>query len=331
MVVPSPNHSIHNQKERIKSIGVPVIDLSNKRSIVSDSIVKACEEYGFFKVINHGVSKDIISNMENEGHDFFAKPSLEKLKAGPATPLGYGIKNIGFNGDFGEVEYLLLHTNPLSIAQRSKSISNDPIKFSNVVNDYIEAVRDLTCEILELIAEGLWVPDKSIFSRLIRDVDSDSIIRINHYPSSLQHMSNTNNNRIGFGAHTDPQILNLLRSNDVDGFQISVEDGVWVPVPSDPAAFYVNVGDALQALTNGRFSSVKHRVLTNSNKSTRMSMIYFGTPPLHACISPIPELVTPQKPSQYRPFTWAEYKKATYALRLSDQRLNIFSVQQQSQ
>ncbi|KAI3916335.1 hypothetical protein MKW98_004776 [Papaver atlanticum] len=330
MVVPSPNHPIHNQKERIKSIGVPVIDLSNKRSIVSDSIVKACEEYGFFKVINHGISKDIISNMENEAHDFFAKPSREKLKAGPATPLGYGIKNIGFNGDFGEVEYLLLHTNPHSISQRSKSISNDPIKFSNVVNDYIEAVRDLTCEMLELIAEGLWVPDKSIFSKLIRDVDSDSIIRINHYPSSLQHMSN-NNNRIGFGAHTDPQILNLLRSNDVDGFQISVEDGVWVPVPSDPAAFYVNVGDALQALTNGRFSSVKHRVLTNSNKSTRMSMIYFGTPPLHACISPIPELVTPQKPSQYRPFTWAEYKKATYALRLSDQRLNLFSVQQQSE
>ncbi|KAG5048802.1 hypothetical protein JHK85_009905 [Glycine max] len=34
-----------------------------------------------------------------------------------------------------------------------------------------EAVRELPCEILELIAEGLGVPDTWIFSRFIRDVD----------------------------------------------------------------------------------------------------------------------------------------------------------------
>ncbi|OVA16723.1 Isopenicillin N synthase [Macleaya cordata] len=328
MVVPSPNPI---QRERIRNIGVPIIDLSRKRSQVSDLIVKACEEYGFFKVINHGVSKDIITRMEKEGLDFFAKSSLEKQKAGPPNPLGYGIKNIGFNGDIGEVEYLLLHTNPLSISQRSKSISKDPIKFSCVVNEYIEAVRDLACEILDLMAEGLWVHDKSVLSNFIRDVDSDSVMRLNHYPSTFKDYSKDChiNNRIGFGEHSDPQILTLLRSNDVDGLQISLEDGVWVPVPADPAAFCVNVGDALQALTNGRFVSVRHRALANSYK-TRMSMIYFGAPPLHSRISPLPELVTPQKPSLYRSFTWAEYKKATYSLRLSDRRLDLFKTRQEN-
>ena len=76
-------------------------------------------------------------------------------------------------------------------------------------------------------------------------------------------------------------------------------------------------------MTNGRFVSVRHRAMTNSNK-TRMSMAYFGAPPLNALIIAPPNMVTPQRPSLYRPFTWAEYKKATYSLRLGDSRINLF-------
>ncbi|KAF8401274.1 hypothetical protein HHK36_012207 [Tetracentron sinense] len=327
---PSPIRSVET-----RAIGLPIIDLSRKRTQVSELIVKACEEYGFFKVINHGVPQEIIARMEEEGLNFFEKPASEKQQAGPANPFGYGSKNISFNGDMGEVEYLLLHTTPLSISQRSKSISNDPTKFSCAVNDYIEAVREVACEILDLMAEALWVPDKSVFSSLIRDVDSDSLLRLNHYspvertndcdtppPSSLHHHQ-FQTNRIGFGEHSDPQILTILRSNNVGGLEVSFEDGVWVPVPPDPNSFYVIIGDTLQALTNGRFVSVRHRAMANSFDS-RMSMMYFGAPPLHSWITPLPEMVTPLRPCIYRPFTWAEYKKATYSLQLGDNRLDHF-------
>ncbi|XP_042521108.1 gibberellin 2-beta-dioxygenase 2-like [Macadamia integrifolia] len=302
------------------AVHIPVVDLSRKRSQVRELIVKACEEYGFFEVVNHGVSKDIIGRMEKEGFDFFHRPALEKQKAGPAKPFGYGSKNIGFNGDVGEVEYLLLHTNPLSISQASKAISSDPSNFSSVVKDYVEAVRDLACEILDLMAEELRVPDKSFFSNLIRDVDSDSLIRLNHYPSGRD----IKDHRVGFGEHTDPQVLTLLRSNEVGGLQILLEDGVWVPVPPDPTSFYINVGDVLQVLTNGRFVSVRHRAMTNTTKKSRMSIVYFGAPPLHAWISPLPQTVTAEKPSLYRPFTWSEFKNAVYSLRLGDSRLDFF-------
>lgn len=126
MVVASPN-PVRNEK--ILAIDLPMIDLSADRSEVGKLIVRACEEYGFFKVINHGVPEGVIAEMEQESVNFFEKPLAEKQRAGPANPFGYGCKNIGFNGDMGEVEFLLLHTNPLSIAQRSKSISNDPSKF----------------------------------------------------------------------------------------------------------------------------------------------------------------------------------------------------------
>ncbi|PIA28061.1 hypothetical protein AQUCO_07300025v1 [Aquilegia coerulea] len=324
---------------------VPIIDLSCNKSLVAELVVKASEEYGFFMVMNHGVCKDVIDRMEKEGLNFFGKPASEKRLAGPPNPFGYGTKYIGSNGDTGEVEYLLLNNNPQSISQTSKSISNNPKEFNCVVNDYMEAVRNLACEILELMTEGLHVDDnKSVLSNYIRDVDCDSLIRLNHYPPYKGDTSSAPSSHsdldgddqgcdqdqlriVGFGEHSDPQILTLLRSNDVGGLQILLEDEMWVPVPPDPMAFCVNVGDTLQALTNGRFKSVIHRALVNSSES-RMSVIYFAAAPLHAWISPIPNLVTPQKPSLYRPFTWSEYKKTTYSLRLGDSRLDLFKVQQ---
>lgn len=130
---------------------------------------------------------------------------------------------------------------------------------SGAVNDYIEAVKKLACEILEMVAEAMWAQDKSIFSKLILDSSSDSCFRINHYPSinpDVDDDGDWNPNpktfddpskiRIGFGEHSDPQILTILRSNNVGGLQILSGDGLWVPVPPDSDKFCVFVGDAFQ-------------------------------------------------------------------------------------
>jgi len=78
-----------------------------------------------------------------------------------------------------------------------------------------------------------------------------------------------------------------------------------------------------QVMTNGRFKSVRHRVLTNGFKS-RLSMIYFGGPPLNEKIAPLPCLIKGNECLLYREFTWFEYKKSAYATRLSDNRLGPF-------
>ncbi|EXB94374.1 Gibberellin 2-beta-dioxygenase 2 [Morus notabilis] len=340
MVVPTPIYPIHNEKIN-DAIELPTIDLScPERSEVSRLIVKACEEFGFFKVINHGVPNDIITKMEQESLNFFAKPMAEKQMAGPAKPFGYGCKNIGFNGDMGDVEYILLNTNPLSISHCSKIISNNPTSFSCAVSWYIEAVKGLACEILDLMGDGLLMSDRKLFSKLINHTDNDSLFRLNHYPNintdhhdhhHHHHYHHHHSFKVGFGEHSDPQMLTLLRSNDVGGLQISLQDKVWVPVPPDPTAFLVNVGDVLQAMTNGRFVSVRHRVTNsyndNDNNKSRMSMAYFAAPPLNAWIRAPTEVVVAQdKPCLFRPFTWAEYKRTAYSLRLNESRLNLFIV-----
>jgi len=135
MVASSP---IPVSNDRILPLSVPVIDMSWRRDLVLALMVRACEEFGFFKVINHGVSKGVIARMENECKNFFSLPTEEKKKSGPPNPLGYGSRNIGFNGDIGELEYLLLQTDPNSISQRARSIcKKDPSKFRYQLDPYI--------------------------------------------------------------------------------------------------------------------------------------------------------------------------------------------------
>lgn len=94
---------------------IPIVDLSKPES--KHLIIKACEEFGFFKVINHGVPVEFISKLESEAARFFSLPLSEKEKAGPPKPFGYGNKSIGQSGDVGWVEYLLLKTNQESDSQ----------------------------------------------------------------------------------------------------------------------------------------------------------------------------------------------------------------------
>ncbi|XP_076930399.1 gibberellin 2-beta-dioxygenase 2-like [Bidens hawaiensis] len=300
---------------------IPTIDLSGKESHVSKVIVEACEEYGFFKVINHGVPHHIVRTMEHEGFEFFQKPLPEKQRVGSANPFGYGNKNIGLSGDQGELEYLL-QTNQISLHNTSKLISNASSKLSYTVVGYVEAVRRLACEILGLMAKGLGpgLPN-SYFAALLTDCHSDSLFRLNHYPP-MRHRGSA----IGFGEHSDPQILTLLTSNDVPGLRISLPNGRWLPVTPDPLAFYVIVGDLLQVMTNGRFRSVRHRAMANtSSTEPRLSMAFFGGPPPETTISCPPQLLKLNKPL-YKAFTWAEYKSHTYAHRLGDTRLNHFKL-----
>lgn len=100
--------------------GIPVVDLSDPEA--KTLIVKACKEFGFFKVVNHGVPLELMSNLENEALRFFRKSQSEKDRAGPPDPFGYGSKRIGSNGDVGWVEYILLNTNPDVISPKSLSI-----------------------------------------------------------------------------------------------------------------------------------------------------------------------------------------------------------------
>ncbi|KAG2689009.1 hypothetical protein I3843_09G118800 [Carya illinoinensis] len=301
--------------------GIPVVDLSDPDA--KTLIAEACE-FGIFKVVNHGVPVEFMNRLEAEALRFFNLPQSEKDRAGPPDPFGYGSKRIGPNGDVGWIEYILLNTNPEVISHKSFSIfQENPEIFRSAVDCYVSAVKKMACEVLELVADGLEIKPRNVLSKLLRDEKSDSCFRLNYYPPCPELQALNGRNLVGFGEHTDPQIISVLRSNNTSGLQICLRDGTWVTVPPDQTSFFINVGDSLQVMSNGRFKSVKHRVLADHTKS-RISMIYFGGPPLSEKIAPLPSLLAEGEESNYKEFSWWEYKRSAYKSRLGDDRLGLF-------
>lgn len=65
---------------------IPVIslagidDVGGKRAAICKKIVDACEDWGIFQVIDHGVDAKLISEMTRLAKGFFALPPEEKLR-----------------------------------------------------------------------------------------------------------------------------------------------------------------------------------------------------------------------------------------------------------
>uniref|UniRef100_A0ACD5T8K5 Uncharacterized protein n=1 Tax=Avena sativa TaxID=4498 RepID=A0ACD5T8K5_AVESA len=306
--------------------GVPAVDLSGPDA--AGHVVRACERLGFFSVVNHGVPAGVVDRLEAEAVRFFASAQADKDASGPADPFGYGSKRIGRNGDMGWLEYLLLaiDRDALSDSMACPAASS---ALREAINEYVVAMRWLARTVLEMVAEGLGVSPRGALADMVTgdDAASDQVFRLNHYPPCPLPLP-PSCSVTGFGEHTDPQLVSILRSNGAAGLQVALHDdgGRWVSVPPNRDAFFVNVGDSLQVLTNGRLKSVRHRVVAGSGLKSRVSMIYFGGPPLAQRIAPLPQLLQAGHGSLplYREFTWGEYKKAAYRSRLGDNRLAPF-------
>jgi gibberellin 2-oxidase len=112
--------------------GIPTVDMSapGGRVALSRQVARACAEHGFFRAVGHGVAPGAGARLDAATAAFFALAPRDKQRAGPPSPLGYGCRSIGFNGDAGELEYLLLHANPAAVAHRARSIdADDPSRF----------------------------------------------------------------------------------------------------------------------------------------------------------------------------------------------------------
>ncbi|KQK04908.1 gibberellin 2-beta-dioxygenase [Brachypodium distachyon] len=317
---------------------IPTVDLSSPGA--ARAVAEACRGVGFFRATNHGVPSSLAATLEADAMAFFALPDKDKQSTtttttpapgpGSARPsLGYGSRRIGSNGDVGWLEYLILSLGSNSVLPASLRLA---------LHEYTRAVRELSGRVLELMAEGLGIvgeTERGVLRRMVAGSEEE-LVRVNHYPPPTTERDEDDDGCVGitgFGEHTDPQLISLLRSNRTAGYQIllqEADEARWVNVAPDPDSFFVNVGDTLQVLTNGRFRSVKHRVLVapeRGGKASRLSVIYFGGPAPAQRIAPLPELMREGERSLYRDFTWGEYKAAAYKTRLGDHRLGPFQVQ----
>ncbi|CAA0807567.1 2-oxoglutarate (2OG) and Fe(II)-dependent oxygenase superfamily protein [Striga hermonthica] len=96
--IQAPEH--RPELESVEADNVPLIDLSPLSSPEPDpaalrqliaAIGGACENWGFFQVVNHGVPPDSLRRIESSARDFFALPKEEKRRVArdEVNPTGY--------------------------------------------------------------------------------------------------------------------------------------------------------------------------------------------------------------------------------------------------
>nr|KJB22697.1 hypothetical protein B456_004G062100 [Gossypium raimondii]KJB22698.1 hypothetical protein B456_004G062100 [Gossypium raimondii] len=116
----------------------------------------------------------------------------------------------------------------------------------------------------------------------------------------------------GLRAHTDAGGIILLFQDPVVGGLQLLKDGEWVDVPPLRHSIVINLGDQLEVITNGKYKSVEHRVIAQTD-GTRMSLASFYNPGSDAVIYPAPALVEKEAEEKnkqvYPKFVFEEYMK----------------------
>ncbi|XP_027337713.1 protein DMR6-LIKE OXYGENASE 2-like [Abrus precatorius] len=291
------------QQLQSSTASIPIIDLQglddSNRSQIIQNIAHACQNYGFFQIVNHGVPVEVVSSMVNVSKEFFQLPEGERLKNYSDDPSKTTRLSTSFNVKTEKVsnwrDYLRLHCHPLE--DYIQEWPTNPPSFRDDVAEYSRKMRELSMKLLEAISESLGLERDYIDKALGKHGQH---MAINYYPRCPEPELT-----YGLPAHADPNAITILLQNEVPGLQV-LNHGKWVTVNPVPNTFIVNIGDQIQVISNDRYKSVLHRALVNCEKE-RMSIPTFYCPSPDAVIGPAPQLVDHHHPPQYTNFTYSEY------------------------
>ena len=121
--------------------------------------------------------------------------------------------------------------------------------------------------------------------------------------SNIEHLPIAD---LGVHHHTDAGALTVLLQDDVGGLQV-FKDELWHNVPPVPGAFVINTGDMMQVWSNDIYRAAVHRVLAMDSKD-RFSIPFFFNPTAETRVSPLPSVVTEDRPARYRMIEWADFR-----------------------
>ena len=297
---------------------VPIIDIAHllhdsssaAARVAIDEIARACQIWGFFQVINHGISADLIENVWHQTRAMFALSDEEKRSVlrSKDNPWGFYPNELTKNQrDKKEVfDFTREGIDPI-YGKSNRWLANQDTFKATMLN-YFDACTDLSLALLEAFCIGLNLP-----ADYMRDdfaTNHTGFLRLNYFPikdpmagSSVEHQPVAD---LGIHHHTDAGALTVLLQDDVGGLQV-YKDGCWHNIPPVPGAIVINTGDMMQVWSNNIYQSPIHRVLAMESKN-RYSLPFFFNPSATCKVSPLPTVVSDQCPSLYNTIEWASFR-----------------------
>ncbi|MED6185560.1 Aconitate hydratase mitochondrial [Stylosanthes scabra] len=266
---------------------IPVIDFStlngDKRSETMALLDEACQNWGFFKIENHGIDTSLMEKVkkllveyyeENLKDGFYKSELAKKLE-----------KQEKISDQDWETAYFIWH-HPKSNIKEIPNISEELCK---TMDEYIAQLIQLAEQLSELMSENLGL-EKTFIKKLFSGANGIGPVmgtKVATYPQC----PNPELVR-GLREHTDAGAIILMLQDEVPDLEF-YKDGKWVEIPPcKNNAICVNTGDQIEVLSNGLYKSIVHRVIPDKDGS-RLSVASFYNPSNDAIIAPAPKLLYP--------------------------------------
>jgi isopenicillin N synthase-like dioxygenase len=306
---------------------VPTIDLDNcsdetPSNEIVEQVANAAEHFGFFQVVNHGISDELIGNVWDATVGFFAQSQTDKrtLNRSKTNTRGYYDRELTKNArdlkevlDLAQVRHPdLPDSHPSNIhAVDGQNQWPELANFRSTIVSYLEECNDVALWLLAAFCEGLGEHAQTLRSAF--GPGHTSFLRMNHYPlddllSEDEAAEVTGLGDMALHHHSDAGALTLLLQDDVGGLQVA-HDGGWLDVEPTPGAIVVNTGDMMQVWSNDRYHAALHRVLPRSNRE-RYSLPYFFNPSYETNYSPLAGSIADGDRPHYRTMNWGDFRRA---------------------
>ncbi|XP_075477922.1 2-oxoglutarate-dependent dioxygenase 19-like isoform X2 [Primulina tabacum] len=302
--IPSQFNFVTDPKGLI-SESLPIVDFSllvsdnaDQRSQALSDLGKACEEWGFFVLINRGIPETLMKAIIETSSEFFDLPMDERRRyeaksASDPIKAGAGTANGSNHKVFLWRDFMKSYVHP------HFHCPDKPQHLRDVVSEYSEKSRWVLRKLLQGICENLELEAGSMDEAMNLD-SCFQLYAANFYPPCPQP-----DLAIGIPPHTDHGLLTFLIHNGVAGLQIE-HNGEWFHTNSPKNSILVNTADHLEIFSNGRYKSVKHRAVVNT-EATRISVVLANGPAPDVIVSPSEELVKRDGRALYGPMKYIEY------------------------
>ena len=283
---------------------LPVLDISgylqnshnSDAEIFVEQLRETCHGPGFFYLTGHNINPEISDAALDVANRFFDLPESERESLAIANSAGFRgytlLQSEQTNGkpdwrdqiDIGPEE-----PTPAITAQdppwlRLRGPNQWPASLpsmSPTIRTLMDNIHPVGMALMRALAQGLGQKQDYFDSRM--SPDPYTRLKIIRYPALPE--GDTDGGQ-GLGLHTDTGIMTFILQDSVPGLQV-MSEGRLVDVTPMPGAFIVNLGEMIQAATNGYLRATEHQVVSPPPGQQRISIAYFMNPRLDARFEPI--------------------------------------------